>query len=1509
MVRLFTVQETWNKAMKDNYKVNLIGNNLYREISLPADHKVIKVGTTAESDFRLHKDLFFENISLAFYQTDSCWMVSCADNLYIDAGDIRKLLSLKLENGQMFSVRYRNSELEVFKVEFYIDFQYERRKYERFVDVSKAGSFSIGHDKSCLVYLGSRYSQRELVIFKQQINGLEAAVKSSVYGFFVNGEKVHKTAKVLPGDFFYIADCVFYLDYQKRLWMEIRPDVQTSEYTDASEQKGYPAFKRNTRVKKELVKDEIEILDPPSKPQKQKTHILTELLPSFSMLLVSGAMASMGGSTMMIFSIMTAGISILTSILMIIQRNKDYKEEVKKREQEYTEYIHNKQTEITAFRDEERKKLEEIYPDGQTELNRVSMFSSELFDRESKDEDFLNVRLGTGDIEAERKINYKKQERLTTDDLQLLPEKISNEQKILKNAPVICSFKQTDAVGVIGTESRRFELMKIIVLDLVTRQFQSDFKLFFISEVNHGDKIEWLRFLPETNEMTEKRRFIATDEESKTKIFDYLYNILSQRKKDEENTHLIAFFYDDCGIQNHPLSKFISHGSELGITFVFFSEESGQIPQGCGYLIEAVEDNAAILVDTANEMNNIRFTYERISDQAMYDIVRKLAPVYTEEISLESALTSNISLFEMMNIFDVSDINLEKNWQQSDITKTIAVPIGVDKNGLVYLDIHDKAHGPHGLVAGTTGSGKSELLQTFILSAAALYHPYELSFIIIDFKGGGMANQFAKLPHMLGTITNIDGKEIDRSLRFIKAELQKRQRLFAEAGVNHIDKYIRKYKSGEIETPIPHLVLIVDEFAELRAEQPDFMKELVSAARIGRSLGVHLILATQKPNGQVDDQISSNSRFRLCLKVQTPEDSNDMLKTPIAAEIKEPGRAYIQVGNNEIFNLFQSAYSGASERIYDSGGKQFELYEVNTSGQRRQIYSKKVKKSVGKTTQLEAIVNYIHRQFEVFDLKKLPSVCLPPLSETYKYPEKCEFTNGSVDIGIYDDPDQQYQGSSWIDVDNKNTLIIGSSQNGKTNLVQLIIRTIAGCSMPEAAQFYIIDFGSMILKTFESLNHVGGVVCTSEDEKLKNLIKLLQEEIVLRKQKLLDSGVSSYSAYVEAGYTDLPHIYLIIENLTALLEMYFQDGDEALLGILRDSLAVGISVIVTNAFTNGITYRYISNFANKICFFCNDSGEYINVFDHVRQQPAEIPGRCIFEIDKVIYEAQTYLSFEGEKEIDRVKNIQAFIAETNSKSKSKAKQIPHIPERLTEEEFIRDYPLTLAPNECAIGLDYETIEPVIFSLRTPILAALCGGEQDYRNRWTAWLLKQLSRNGTKMKLSVFDDVARNLAFLRNDQSISLYTLDPSKMQDALGEWKEILEQRYEAMMDNRPIEGSNDLLVMIIQNNDAVKGMEDDYDLQDIFTEITTRYSNMGVFFIFTDYPNASISYSAALPLRAVKESPNVLYFGDLDNMKSFDVPYEYMKKFKKKAGKDDAYFIRENEITKVKLINPSVHS
>lgn len=265
-----------------------------------------------------------------------------------------------------------------------------------------------------------------------------------------------------------------------------------------------------------------------------------------------------------------------------------------------------------------------------------------------------------------------------------------------------------------------------------------------------------------------------------------------------------------------------------------------------------------------------------------------------------------------------------------------------------------------------------------MLSLAVNFAPEDVGFLPIDFKGGGMANLFAKLPHLLGSITNLDGASSARALQSIRAELQKRQRKFGEYGVNHINGYTKLYKQGKEITdpeekknypsePLPHLFLISDEFAELKANEPDFMAELVSTARIGRSLGVHLILATQKPSGVVDDQIWSNSRFKLALKVADANDSNEIIKTPDAASITQPGRAYLQVGNNEIYELFQSAWSGANYDPFATKEEKVDerIWSINQLGQYELLTADLSEeeevsiKTEEELTQLDAIVEEI----------------------------------------------------------------------------------------------------------------------------------------------------------------------------------------------------------------------------------------------------------------------------------------------------------------------------------------------------------------------------------------------------------------------------------------------------------------------------------------------------------------------------------------------------------------------
>ena len=1499
--------------MEYGYVIKLSNRNMYKEIQLPVDGERLKIGMEQNCDVRLYKDDFFEKFELDFTKTGVAWQVLCSQNIYIDAGDVMKLVTKQLTHGDSFSIKYRNSDKDAFKIEFLYDFDNENKNYDRIINIAPVNSITIGSSVTNNIVLGSRYAANENIMLKKQGHVLYIVINQTMYGVYHNGKKAANNEVVKNGDFISVANFSFYFKNGTLRTQAVNEvGINGLTYVDCADRNSFPRFNRSTRIKLVVNDEKIPVLDPPAKPQKPKNNLLMRMLPSLGMLGASFVMASMGGS-MIIFSAISGGMAIVTSIIGVIQNKKYFKKNSEERIEKYRNYIQNKRIEIENYRQKELQVLDEIYISQEQETGLFNSFSPALFDRSSDDEDFLTVRFGIGDVVSKREIDYKKQEKLEfEDDLQELPEKICGEYKYIHNAPIVCNLKEINAIGIVGPEKFRFEILKNMVVDLCARQYHSDVKMVFVAKKEHKAWIHWLRMLPQVYNSSVGARNIVCDDDSKNLIFEYLYNEFTSREQSKTyDTNIVLFFYDEYGFKSHPISKFLDKAKDLGATFVFFGDEKKDIAMGCDYIVDIKSENTAELINTADRNDTSKFTYTAVPNDRAMAIVNTMAPVYTDEISLEGTLTKNITLFELLHIMSADDMELAERWSNSQVFKSMAAPIGVSKSGGVSLDLHDKAHGPHGLVAGTTGSGKSELLQTYILSMATLYHPYEVAFVIIDFKGGGMVNQFRELPHLLGAITNIDGKEIDRSLKSIKAELQKRQRLFAEADVNHIDKYIKKYKAGEVKIPLPHLIIIVDEFAELKAEQPEFMKELISAARIGRSLGVHLILATQKPSGQVNEQIWSNSRFKLCLKVQSQEDSNEVLKSPLAAEIKEAGRAYLQVGNNEIFELFQSAYSGAPEKSDDSNIKEFTIYQITDSGKRVPVYvQKKSKQGSGSETQLDAIVKYIETYCNRRKLKKLPDICLPSLEHVIGFPDDGSLLPPDIqvttEIGIYDDPDAQYQGVYSLELSNQNVMIIGSAQSGKTNILQCIVRSIASKYTPDEVNIYIIDFASRVLKNFEPLRHVGGVVTAQEDEKLKNLMKLLRTEIEMRKEKLMSIGVSSFTAYREAGKRDLPQIVLMIDNLTALKEMYFEDDTE-LLNICREGISVGISVVIANAQTAGIGYKYLSNFSCRIAMFCNDSGEYSSLFDHCSERIEDIHGRCIVEIDKAHLECQAFMAFEGEKEIDRANAIKKFISSVNEKYRdSRARMIPEIPKVLTSDYVVRNLaPYMSERFRLLLGLDYSSVSPYSVALNGLGAVGISGREGMGRHNFIRYLVQMLEKMYPgETEINIVDGIGRRLAGLESAPNVVSYDVLPDKAVELVKNVEAQLKERYDALAaGNDNILGETKLIVLVINSRDAADMISANVEALNAYKNIIGKYKSMNVCVFVGDYENANVPYGAPEVIKRIKDSKQFMYFDDISNMKIFDMPLAVVRAFKKPIETGDCYYIRDNEYVKLKTV------
>lgn len=1504
--------------MRTRYKVTISNRNIYEEIDLGVDDEVVSIGTSVDADIRLRKEFFFESINIDFRKINDNWSVIAADNIYFNLGDARKLMSLQLEHGMNFKVCYQDSDNEVFLVEFMIDFEYEKKNYDREIQLNGINSIRIGGDKSCTVKINDPYIGNDYFEFVKMDQKWFVVDKGCRFGVNVNGKRICKQEEVKEHSFFSIVGYSFYYAHGS-IYTSTNGRINVNGikerilHTNTTVFK-YPKFNRNTRVQYEIHEEEIEIQQPPSKPKNKNVSLLMSLIPTLVMLAMTIVLRGIigGGGTFVIYSSVSMSMGIITSIFTYFKDRKDVKKEIEKREIAYKQYIAEKEAKIENSREEELRILKTINESIEESLEEVDRFGKRLFEKSKKDKDFLKVYLGTGEVESANQVKYTKKEFVDYEDpISQWPEEIADKYKYIQGAPIVADFNTSNGVGIVGTHEQLSIMLKNVSLDLAIRHFYNEVKFVYILDESFVQEFSWVRWLKNVCNKELDIRNIACDEESGNVVLESLYANLSsreamlreQREQGGFIDYYVVFVTNTESISTHPISKYFKRCSELEFTFVFLEEHEEKLPFGCDEIIR-LSENGGELLKTADGDKCISFKYPTISNTDAENTALKLGAIYVDEVSLEGQLTKNITMFELLGIISVEDLDLKARWESSQVYKTMAAPIGVKSgNEIVSLNISDKGngHGPHGLVAGTTGSGKSEILQTYILSLATLFHPSDVGFVIIDFKGGGMANQFENLPHLIGTITNIDGREIDRSLLSIKAELVKRQEMFSDAGVNHINDYIKMYKAGKVEQPMPHLIMIVDEFAELKQEYPDFMKELISAARIGRTLGVHLILATQKPAGVVDAQIWSNSKFKLCLKVQTKEDSNEVIKSPLAAEIVEPGRAYFQVGNNEIFELVQSAYSGAM--IPDGNTNQervFTLYERNIWGKKSPKYTNKKRiKDTDNISQLDAIVNYVNLYCKANGISRLPGICLPSIStdiRTQILDYSSENESGIiVPFGLYDDPEMQKQGFAEIDVSRDNVYIVGSAQTGKTVLLQTIAYGLIKKYTSEQINLYMVDCGSMVLKMFEDSKHVGGVVLSSEEEKCKNLFKLLNSIVIERKGILSSKGVGNFASYLEAGYTDMPQIAVLIDNCAAFKE-YFPEQNDMLNSLSREAQGVGISFIITAATSNSMNYRTQANFGKKIALNCNDNGEYSSIFGHCKVTPRENVGSGLFMVEKRLLEFQVAMFGESNKEAERSIELKDFIVSRNSECKKKATPIPMVPEKLKlSKEMMENAALFRREQILPIGMDFNSVEYTTIDLRQKGSFSLVG-DSESRNLFLRNMLTMLAKNIVfhNVEAIVIDDKVKSLVEESTYGFVRSYTNDVSEGLAYVSDFYDLLFEREET--DDEDL--SNILLV--INNPEVLKQLCADKNMSKELAIALKKAIGVKAFIIVGCVENSPVGFNSSDILKALKEERTGVLFAQATDNKFFELTGRI--KPDSNFDKTMAYSFMDNSFSKIKL-------
>lgn len=710
----------------------------------------------------------------------------------------------------------------------------------------------------------------------------------------------------------------------------------------APERKEKIYYHRAPRNMEKLETEAVEIEAPPALQEESETPLWMLVGPSMTMMLpmligsvmsvASMKMSGGAGSGFLYTGIITAVSSGIFGVFWAINNVRYAKTKARREETRrfdaYSAYLMRCTEEIKEKYARNTCILQKMYPSAEEVIASEEKIPVGLWGRNRSHEDFLFYRLGIGDMLFQVPIEIPKERfTLINDSLVDKPRFIRNSYQTLHQIPVGVDLEKNTLIGVVGGVEKAGAYLVVydLTAQIITQNCYTDVKLVFLagSEKRRGrDAWSFALWLPHVWSQNKKSRYVALDASEVSDVCYDLTQILRQRmesaavsgtKEESFAPYYVVIVEDEALLEGELLKKYIfEKNCRLGLTTILMTETCEKLPNACECIIQN-DDSYQGCYDTRTGKNKgISIKFDRMDALTLKKLARRLANLEVSEIETGGEIPQAITFFDMYGIQALKELNVEERWKKNRTYDSLRALIGIKTGGQpCYLDLHEKYHGPHGLVAGTTGSGKSETLQTYILSLVLNFSPDDVGLFIIDYKGGGMGNLFSGLPHVLGQISNLSGNQIRRAMVSIKSENLRRQRVFNENGVNNINAYTRLYKSGEAKQPVPHLFIIIDEFAELKREEPDFMRELISVAQVGRSLGVHLILATQKPSGTVDDNIWSNSKFRLCLRVQDRQDSMDMLHKADAAYITQAGRGYLQVGNDEIYELFQSGWSGA----------------------------------------------------------------------------------------------------------------------------------------------------------------------------------------------------------------------------------------------------------------------------------------------------------------------------------------------------------------------------------------------------------------------------------------------------------------------------------------------------------------------------------------------------------------------------------------------------------------------
>jgi DNA segregation ATPase FtsK/SpoIIIE, S-DNA-T family len=1027
------------------------------------------------------------------------------------------------------------------------------------------GVYRLGRDPSAEIVIADPSLSRSHLELRIDASGASASDAGSSNGTALNGRSLR------PGSFITLRENDE-LEVGRTL-LRARP-IGFSAAHGIAEQGGQLAFNRPPRVNPPKPPFARELPAPPSAARRGRIPLVASFVP----LLTGLALFLLLKSPVMLI---VAGMSPLMALSTFVGDRRGGRKSFAREATAFRKRLDAAVEELAEALEAETTSRRTSSPDAAVLIERVLEIAPTMWERRPSESDFMCVRLGVADLPRQSTVALLDGGEAT---LRAEAEARLVEHDMVPSVPLVVNLPEVGVLGLSGDRSSVNGLARWLVLQASILHSPGELVLLAALTDRSFEEWAWLKWLPHVrpDRIGSQAQAIATGLTGAEQLLAELRSLASQRRSRERATtsgprppQVLLLIDEDVGVDRALISSALTDVGEVGIAAIWLGREPRDLPGQAGAFVELERARAVLaFTDVACGTRVAEVSAEAVSRELAERTARLLAPIHdVSELARAGDIPKRVGLLDLLDLLPPTAAELKRRWGlwQGELTSTV----GVSADGVLTLDL--RSEGPHALIAGTTGSGKSELLRTFVAGAAAAIPPHRLAFLLVDYKGGAAFAPCAALPHVVDIVSDLDEHLAERALTSLNAELKRRERILAEEGAKDLLELARRNP----EAAPPLLVIAVDEFAKLRDEVPEFVDGVVDIAQRGRSLGVHMVLAAQTLRNAFTPAIRANTNLRLALRVSEETESEDMIASPLAARIPSGegsrGRAFARTGHGEL-REFQAAYVSGLSDARQSSAMEIEAFHLDA-------FSTRTQEAIAHSdsdaeSDLVALGRAARQAQTELDLPVPAPPWLPTLPSVLDIEtlDESAATAGGVQIGLVDLPHLQHQAPLVLDLEGAgHVAIFGAGNSGKTTVLTSAALALARAYRPQEASLYCLDAANGSLAPLAGLAHCGGVVMVDEEERVQRLLRLLLQRIELRTARAAAQSSQEAGSVITV---------LLLDDFGSFAQLYDRPGAgpayELMQRVLTGGRAAGVHVVLTASRRGALPVALATHFGQRL---------------------------------------------------------------------------------------------------------------------------------------------------------------------------------------------------------------------------------------------------------------------------------------------------------------------------------------